>query len=114
MVMRLYVCAVAAAALLAVVRAGTNEPIADNTLGLTARDCAANYCTSKDGLELWLSLSQECLSAANPYFAALAPASEQTLWGPVAVGAASAVFGVAGLAVGFASGLRFTSRSMFP
>ena len=48
---------------------GANEPIADNQLGLTAKDCALQYCEDKDGMALWLSLLQECnVQKANPYF----------------------------------------------
>ncbi len=92
--------------------AGANEPIADNELGLTARDCAASYCTSKDGMELWLSLSQACAATANPYFAAR-PVSKpaEALWTPVAVGTVSAAVALAGLALGFVSGRKFTDAS---
>lgn len=48
---------------------GANEPIADNQLGLTAKDCALQFCQDKDGMALWLSLVQECSAMyANPYF----------------------------------------------
>jgi hypothetical protein len=48
---------------------GANEPIADNQLGLTAKDCALQFCQDKDGMALWLSLVQECSAIhANPYF----------------------------------------------
>ncbi len=48
---------------------GANEPIADNQLGLTAKDCALQFCEDKDGMALWLSLVQECSAMhANPYF----------------------------------------------
>jgi hypothetical protein len=48
---------------------GANEPIADNQLGMTAKDCALQYCEDKDGMALWLSLVQECnAKKANPYF----------------------------------------------
>ncbi len=46
---------------------GANEPIADNQLGLTAKDCALQYCTTKDGMALWLTLVNECVSNPNPY-----------------------------------------------
>ena len=52
-------CAVAAGA-------GANEPIAPNELGLTAIDCATQYCTSKDSLLLWLSLENSCFSDKQP------------------------------------------------
>ncbi len=47
---------------------GANEPIADNELGLTAKDCALQYCSVKDGMALWLTLVNECVSNPNPYF----------------------------------------------
>lgn len=47
---------------------GANEPIADNQLGLTAKDCALQYCSSKDGMVLWLTLMNVCVSDPNPYF----------------------------------------------
>lgn len=50
------------------ISSGANEPIADNELGLTAKDCALQYCTEKDGMSLWLSLVNQCVSNPNPYF----------------------------------------------
>lgn len=62
---------------------GANEPIADNQLGLTAKDCALQFCEDKDGMALWMSLIQQCNAVnaspfgagasqqswhANPYF----------------------------------------------
>ena len=48
---------------------GANEPIADNQLGLTAKDCALQFCEDKDGMALWMSLVQQCnVEHANPYF----------------------------------------------
>ena len=55
---------------MAAVLAGSNEPIADNELGLTAKDCASQYCSSKDGLGLWMTLEQMCMMDPNPYLAA--------------------------------------------
>ena len=49
------------------ISSGANEPIADNELGLIARDCALQYCNSKNGYELWLSLQKRCISRPNPY-----------------------------------------------
>ncbi len=46
---------------------GANEPIADNELGLMAKDCSRQYCDIKDGLQLWLTLVDECVSNPNPY-----------------------------------------------
>lgn len=46
--------------------AGANEPIAPNELGLTAIDCATQYCTEKDSLLLWLSLENVCFSDKQP------------------------------------------------
>lgn len=37
-----------------------NAPIEDNDLGITARACAANFCKSKDSLELWMEIEYEC------------------------------------------------------
>lgn len=39
---------------------GANEPIADNELGLTTKDCALQYCESLDALALWLTLVPAC------------------------------------------------------
>jgi len=39
---------------------GANEPIADNELGLTTKDCALQYCESLDALGLWLTFVSEC------------------------------------------------------
>ncbi len=49
------------------ISSGANEPIADNELGLTAKDCALQYCESKDGMALWLTFVNECVSNPNPY-----------------------------------------------
>ena len=46
---------------------GANEPIADNELGLMAKDCSRQYCEVKDGLQLWLTLVDECVANPNPY-----------------------------------------------
>jgi hypothetical protein len=89
---------------------GANEPIADNELGLTAKACAEAHCSSKDGLELWLSFSSECMDAdaQNPYLAAKDTSSseEAALWAPAHVGAVSAVVAVSALMVGFAQGVK--------
>lgn len=42
------------------ISSGANEPIADNELGLTAKDCALQYCEELDALGLWLSLVDVC------------------------------------------------------
>ena len=39
---------------------GANEPIADNELGLTTKDCALQYCESMDALALWMTFVSEC------------------------------------------------------
>lgn len=39
---------------------GANEPIADNELGLTTKDCALQYCETMDALALWMTLVPEC------------------------------------------------------
>lgn len=51
------------------ISSGANEPIADNELGLTAKDCSMQHCLEKDSLGLWLSLQNVCSGInANPYF----------------------------------------------
>ncbi len=50
------------------ISSGANEPIADNELGLTAKDCALQYCEDKDGMALWLTLVNECIDSPKPYF----------------------------------------------
>lgn len=42
------------------ISSGANEPIADNELGLTTKDCALQYCEELDALGLWLSLVDIC------------------------------------------------------
>lgn len=91
--------------------AGSNEPIADNELGLTAKDCASQYCNSKDGLELWLTLEQMCMMDPNPYLVEMAQQNEAVTWSPSVVGSICAVMGVVGIMVGFASGNKYTSAS---
>lgn len=49
------------------ISSGANEPISDNELGLTARDCALQYCNSKNGYELWVTLQKRCVFKPNPY-----------------------------------------------
>ncbi len=39
---------------------GANEPIADNELGLTTKDCAMQYCESLDALALWMTFVSVC------------------------------------------------------
>lgn len=39
---------------------GANEPIADNELGLTTKDCALQYCETLDALGLWMTFVSEC------------------------------------------------------
>lgn len=39
---------------------GANEPIADNELGLTTKDCALQYCETMDALALWMTFVSEC------------------------------------------------------
>ena len=56
-------CALVSLFLLVLVLAfasSANPEIADNELGITARACADNYCTSKDSLDLWNSLEWYC------------------------------------------------------
>ncbi len=56
-------------ALIQSISSGANEPIPDNELGMTTRDCSLQFCESKDSLGLWLSLQNVCLrESANPYF----------------------------------------------
>ncbi len=51
------------------ISSSSNEPIADNELQLTAKDCSMQYCANKDGMALWLSLQNACAKEnANPYF----------------------------------------------
>eukprot|EP00622_Pseudochattonella_farcimen_P004804 FR740291.1.p2 GENE.FR740291.1~~FR740291.1.p2 ORF type:complete len:120 (+),score=5.49 FR740291.1:186-545(+) len=97
----------------AAVLAGSNEPIADNELGLTAKDCASQYCSSKDGLGLWMTLEQSCMMDPNPYLIAQVESSISTsAWSPTIVGTLSAVLGVVGMMVGFASGHKFSRNRM--
>ena len=56
----------AAMSLVCAAGAGANEPIAPNELGLTAIDCATQYCVEKDSLLLWLSLENVCFSDKQP------------------------------------------------
>jgi hypothetical protein len=39
---------------------GANEPIADNMLGLYAKDCAYQFCQERDSLSLWMTLVDVC------------------------------------------------------
>lgn len=58
---------------------GANEPIEWTDFGLITRDCALQYCETKDGLALWLSLSNVCSgNGANPYFMEIGEEEEST------------------------------------
>eukprot|EP00616_Rhizochromulina_sp_CCMP1243_P002026 CAMPEP_0118967640 /NCGR_PEP_ID=MMETSP1173-20130426/5000_1 /TAXON_ID=1034831 /ORGANISM="Rhizochromulina marina cf, Strain CCMP1243" /LENGTH=119 /DNA_ID=CAMNT_0006916643 /DNA_START=57 /DNA_END=416 /DNA_ORIENTATION=- len=105
--------AVVLAGVVATAALGANDPIADNALGLAAKDCASQYCSSKDGLELWLALEQKCLRDPTPYLSASSSEEASSLWSPTLVGSASAIMGVAGLVAGLAVGGRFKNRQQF-
>jgi hypothetical protein len=49
------------------ISSGANEPIADNELQLIAKDCALQYCKTKNGYELWVALQKRCKERPNPY-----------------------------------------------
>lgn len=86
--------------------AGTNEPIADNELGLTAQSCAAQYCTDKDSLLLWFNLAGKCNAADNKYiFSEVTDEASAKKWSPSAVGSISSIMAVVGVIIGFASGM---------
>lgn len=60
------------------ISSGANEPIADNELQLTAKDCSMQFCLEKNSLSLWLSLQNVCFGEnANPYF--LETSSQETI-----------------------------------
>ena len=42
-----------------------NPAIEANDLGINAAKCADTYCTSKDSLDLWLSIAKDCYSEAG-------------------------------------------------
>jgi hypothetical protein len=71
--MRLFFYLLVVLCIISVVFGGANEPLADNELGLTAQDCASQFCKDKDGLALWLSLSYYCSNTPNPYLKAFSP-----------------------------------------
>ena len=121
------------AGLIVTAQAGANEPIADNQLGLTAKDCSSSHCSSKDGLLLWLSLEKACLtekkstgtkgkserqvsSSSLSSEALLSQSASEANWSPAAVGSLSAMFGVLGMVVGLASGSKYRRHqlSLFP
>lgn len=91
---------------------GANEPIDPNELGLTATDCAAQYCTTKDALMLWFLMENICLSDAQPYVINFAAKDAEdfdfgAVWSPATVGTLSALFGVVGLMVGYSAGGKY-------
>ena len=49
------------------ISSGANEPIVDNELGLLSKDCALQYCKTKNGYELWVTLQKRCVLKPNPY-----------------------------------------------
>lgn len=87
--------------------AGVNEPIADNELGLTAQSCAQQYCTSKDGLVLWLNFAETCSSDTGKYIFSeeTETVSTRKKWSPSAVGSISSIMAVVGVIIGFVSGM---------
>ncbi len=93
------------------ISSGANEPIADNELGLTAKDCALQYCEEKDGMALWLTLVNECVGSPNPYFIEKNTGQNQgsqvnQLLGvsPIIAGSICAMVGVIGLLFGYVVG----------
>lgn len=93
------------------ISSGANEPIADNELGLTTKDCALQYCEEKDGMSLWLTLVNECVDSPNPYFMAKNINSNQPnqlnkLMGvsPIIAGSICAMLGIIGLLFGYIVG----------
>ena len=109
--------------------AGANQPIPDNDLGLTAKDCS-QYCEAKDGLQLWMSIEGHCMSSSMRYTssssssskkktklaAKSSSSSDETIWSPTMVGSMSAVTGLLGMLVGLASGNKYRHRQsqLFP
>ncbi len=91
---------------------GANEPIADNELGLTAKDCALQYCLEKDGLALWLTLVTRCVSNPNPYLIEYnnidnvdtSEQNNQTTFTPVITGLICALISLVGLLLGYIIG----------
>jgi hypothetical protein len=93
------------------ISSGANEPIADNELGLTAKDCALQYCTEKDGMALWLTLVNDCVESPNPYFMVKknfeTTPSNYIIYGQVTrfvAGSICSMFGVLGLITGYILG----------
>ncbi len=89
------------------ISSGANEPIADNELGLTAKDCSMQHCLEKDALGLWLSLEAVCSGvSANPYFLEINN-SETTIhnnYSPLVVGSLCAMASVVSLILGYTVG----------
>ncbi len=89
------------------ISSGANEPIADNELGLTAKDCSMQHCLEKDALGLWLSLEAVCSGvSANPYFLEINN-SETTIhnnYSPIVVGSLCAMASVVSLILGYTVG----------
>jgi hypothetical protein len=86
------------------ISSGANEPIADNELGLTAKDCSMQYCLEKDSLGLWLSLQNVCSEQnANPYFLEI-NSSQTTIYNnysPLVVGSLCAMTSLISLLLGY-------------
>ncbi len=94
------------------ISSGANEPIADNELGLTAKDCALQYCEEKDGMALWLTFVNECVDSPNPYFMeknynpTISTSSNIFDFGVsrIVAGSICSMFGVIGLIFGYVIG----------
>ncbi len=89
------------------ISSGANEPIADNELGLTAKDCSMQHCLEKDALGLWLSLEAVCSEvSANPYFLEINnnETNVSNEYSPLVVGSLCAMASVVSLILGYTVG----------
>lgn len=100
---------------------GANEPIADNQLGLTAKDCALQFCQQKDGMALWMSLMQQCnIMHANPYFKEIEihksgpvcfqDETDKFIITPLTAGTICSMMGLVGLMMGYTVAEKYSGK----
>ncbi len=98
------------------ISSGANEPIADNELGLTAKDCSMQFCAEKDSLSLWLSLQNMCSGqSSNPYFLEI-NSSERSVYNsysPLVIGTLCAMTSLISLLLGYSIGHNYNKPFVY-
>ena len=88
---------------------GTNAEIEENELGLTSRACAANFCTGKDSLDMWLDIEWFCHAPEEflpPDFLTLPKEMDAYTLPPILAGLFCTLMGIVGFLLGFCLGIK--------